>query len=147
LKEEPKDANIAVPANVKDHEDPMRSMLAESRGKPYRSYPTLSEARANNALVVLQGDDGGQIYLTCPAIKVKCSEIELKLLLRFLDDMAWRDPSMAAIYFEDVPQNSGVPGGMGGGRATGDIWLHPKLAELGIEQRVRSFICGLTQVP
>jgi hypothetical protein len=147
LKEQKKKEKVELLATSEDHEDPMRSMIAESQGKPHKSYQTLSEAIANNALVILQGDDGGQIYLTCPAIKVKCSEIGLKLLLRFLDDLGWNDLSAAAVYFEDVPENSGIPGGMGGGRGTGDIWLHPKLADFGIEKRVRSFICGLTQAP
>ena len=120
-------------------------MIAESQGRTYRSYTSLAEASANNGVVILQGDDGGQIYLTCRAAKVKCSEIGLKKLLGFLDALSWKDASAAMIYFEDVPMNSGVSGGMGGGIAIDDVWLHPKLRELGIEDKVRSFIFGLTQ--
>lgn len=123
----------------------MRSMMAESQGQTYRSYVSLAEAVANRGVVVLQGDYGGQIYLTCPAAKVQCSEPGLKQLLAYLDAKAWQDSPGAAIYFEDFPANSLVPGGMGGGLVTDDVWLHPELKKLAIEDHVRSFVVGAIQ--
>jgi hypothetical protein len=118
-------------------------MFAEGLGEAYRSYRDLAEAVANNAHVILQGDDGGQIYFTCPAAKIKCSEEGLKKLLAYLDAHAWKDASGTGLYFEDRPKNCGVPGGMGGGLAIDDVWLHPKLQEPGLEAKVRSFVFGL----
>jgi hypothetical protein len=109
------DNKIFVPEHIEDHVDPMRSMFAESRGETYRSYVTLAEAVANGAHVILPGDDGGQIYFTCPAAKIKCSEASLKTLLDYLDTLSWNDASAARVFFEDRREDSGVPGGMGGG--------------------------------
>ena len=142
MKREPSN-KLFVPQHTEDHVDPMRSMYAEGRGETYSSYPDLASAVANNAHVILQGDYGGQIYFTCPAAKIKCSEEDLKKLLAYLDAHAWKDASGTGIYFEDRPKNSGVPGGMGGGLASDDVWLHPKLQELGLEAKVRSFAFGL----
>jgi hypothetical protein len=118
-------------------------MIAESRSEAYRSYRTLAEAVANDALVILQGDYGGQIYFTCPAAKIKVSESDLKRLLSYLDAKSWQDAEGASICFEDHSRNAVVPGGMGGGLATDDVWLHPKLQKLGLEKTVRAFVSGL----
>lgn len=134
------DSKLFVPQPMEDHVDPLRSMIAEGRGDVYQSYPNLAEALAHNAHVILQGDDGGQIYFTCPVAKIKCSEDGLKKLLHFLDAHAWKDASGTGMYFEDRPKDSGVCGGMGGGLAIDDVWLHPDLREL--EAKVRSFVSG-----
>ena len=118
-------------------------MSAASRGETYHSYEGLAEAVAHCAHVVLQGDYGGQIYFTCPATKIKCSEPSLKRLLDYLDAQSWKDPEGAGMYFEDRPKDSGVLGGMGGGVALDDIWLHPELQKLGLEAKVRAFVAGL----
>jgi len=119
-------------------------MVGESRGEAYHSYPNLAEALAQGGHVILQGDYGGQIYFSCPATKIKCRESGLKKLLDYLDAPAWKDPAGAGIYFEDRAMNSGVAGGMGGGLAIDDVWLHPELQKLGLEAKVRSFVSGLT---
>jgi hypothetical protein len=123
----------------------MRSMVAQSRSTVYRSYANLSQAIENAAWVILQGDDGGQIYLTCPAAKVKCSEANLRKLLEYLDAASWRDIEMASILFEDCSGTVTVAGGMGGGAVTDDVWLHPDLRTPEAEAKVRSFVFGLTQ--
>jgi hypothetical protein len=42
-------------------------MVADSRAEPYRAFRSLSEAQAvPDGLVVMEGDYGGQIYLTWP---------------------------------------------------------------------------------
>jgi hypothetical protein len=63
-------------------------------GQPYRAYPTLAAARADpDAAVVLEGDYGGQIYLTCPVGLVACDEHALLDLLEDLDQLGCRIPA------------------------------------------------------
>lgn len=89
---------------------------------------SLAEARAvPDAAVVLQGDDGGQVYLTCPVALVRSDEAGLRWLLRLIDARNWNDPTMATIYFRVLPVGSAVGGGMGGGRVIAGAWLHPEL--------------------
>jgi len=40
-------------------------------------------------MVIFEGDYGGQIYATCPASLVRCSEETLQGLLRDLDTVGW----------------------------------------------------------
>ena len=83
--------------------DGLRLMIAESQGQSYKSFPTLSHAIANKAIVILQGDDAGQIYLTCPAEKVKCTESDLQRLFEYLDAKAWKDLNSAGVFYELYP--------------------------------------------
>jgi hypothetical protein len=132
---------IFIPDKLEDHVDPLRSMIAASHSQRYRAFRSLPEAAANGGVVILQGDDGGQIYLTCPATKIKCSEADLRSLLEYLDSKAWKDASSASVRFEMCPSLK-VAGGMGGGLVTDDVWLHPELRPKGLEESVRSFIYG-----
>jgi hypothetical protein len=55
-----------------DHESALRRMLA---GSSYQAFPSLAEAKATpEAAVVMEGDEGGSIYFTCPARLVECDE-------------------------------------------------------------------------
>jgi hypothetical protein len=105
-------------------------MVADATGRPYQAFRTLAEAQADpDGVVVFEGDDGGQVYLVCPARAVHCSEEALRFLLKEIDSRQWNDPSAARIYFERLPVGSPVPGGMGGGRVTDGLWLHPRLRD------------------
>src|SRR5438552_11511903 len=98
------------------HESGVRRMVADARGPPYQALRSLGEAQAAlDGVVVMEGDYGGQIYLTCPARLVKCDPGTLEQLLADLDGMAWRDSDGARVFFERQPIGSGVAGGMGGG--------------------------------
>ena len=54
----------------------------------------------------------------------------------------WADPGMAHIWYEKHTAGSRLAGGMGGGILTDYVWIHPKLAELGITEKVNAFIRG-----
>lgn len=125
------------------HESGVRRMVADAQGQPYSALRSLGEAQAApDGVVVLEGDYGGQIYLTCPARLVKCDLDTLEQLLADLDGMAWRDSDGARVFFEHQPIGAGVTGGMGGGRVTDGVWLHPNLLALRIEHGVREVIEG-----
>ncbi|APR86875.1 hypothetical protein A7982_12224 [Minicystis rosea] len=98
---------------------------------PYEPLGSLAEAReTKDGMVILEGDYGGQIYLVAPAAGVDCSEGELSLLLRDLDEIAWPGcpPGSSSVRFERLAAGETVPGGMGGGRVEDDVWIHPELA-------------------
>ena len=122
--------------------DNVRSMMADGAGKPYLSFSSLAEAVAKGGVVILEGDEGGQIYLTCPAALVKCGEDGLHRVLMYLDERAWDDRSSAHIYYEKLDEGGGVAGGMGGGLVTEDVWIHPNLMNKGLMPAVRAFIRG-----
>lgn len=122
--------------------DNVRSMRAAAAGRPYVSFSTLAEAAGNGGVVDLEGDEGGQIYLTCSAAMVKCGEDSLRKVLMYLDERAWNDPSSAHIYYEKLDVGEGVAGGMGGGLVTEDIWIHSNLMNAGLMRAVRSFLRG-----
>ncbi len=90
----------------------------------------------------MEGDYGGQIYLTCPARLVNCDQATLEQLLRDLDRLGWKNSETSHLFFERGNPGSGVWGGMGGGLIVEGVWLHPELQKLGIEERVRDVIGG-----
>ena len=76
------------------------------------------------AYLVLEGDWGGQIYLTIPwelvGPNAKVSE-----LLRKMDEASWGCNNGDGASFSICPFDSdGVFGGMGGGQMTDSLWLH-----------------------
>ena len=118
-------------------------MLADAHGTPYAALPSLKEARrVPDAAVVMEGDDGGSIYLTCPVRLVRCDEAALRQLLRDLDAHDWDDPEGAGLFYEVAPVGSGVAGGTGGGVVTDGVWLHPELEAKGLRGRVEAVIAG-----
>jgi hypothetical protein len=97
-----------------------------------RPLGSLAAARDTpDGVVILEGDYGGQIYLVAPAALVECSEGALELLLRDLDELAWpgSEADASSVRYEELPLGAGVPGGMGGGKVTGAVWIHPDLSE------------------
>jgi hypothetical protein len=126
---------------IPDGVSPLRFMIAEAYGKPYRNFKNLVEARkGRNATLVMEGDYGGQIYLTCPVEKIKCGEKELKQLLEDIDAIEWGNPDGAGMYFEEIEKGSGVAGGMGGGIALEGLWVHERLKS--IENKIEAVISG-----
>lgn len=131
--------------NLPEHHSAVRSMTAKSVGKEYRAVKSLEEAQAEQDFaVIFEGDFGGQIYLTCPALEIKCNENTLHQLLLDIDDLNWEHPAAAGLYFEYLPVGSGVAGGMGGGRVTANLWIHPELHELGLANLIADVIVGRT---
>lgn len=73
--------------------------------------------------LVLEGDWGGQIYLTVPWHRVG-PESRIRVLLKRMNALAWSsnegDGASAYLTTGDI----GVSGGMGGGRLGEKLWLH-----------------------
>jgi FMN phosphatase YigB (HAD superfamily) len=126
-----------------DH-DFARRMFNAAHEKTHTVLQTLQEARAHpEAAVILQGDDGGQIYVTCPVSRVRCAEPELQELLTRIDRAMWDDRAMASLHFEVAPVQSAIAGGMGGGVVTDGVWVHRRIDEIGLADVVRDVVYGL----
>jgi hypothetical protein len=132
-----------VASHIPEHERPVARLVADSHGESYAAFRSLAEAKeADFAAVVMQGDEGGSIYLTCPAHIVECDEQTLRRLLLDLDARDWKEPESAGLFYEHVPVGSGIPGGAGGGVVTDGIWLHPNLEALGVRKAVEAVLRG-----
>lgn len=112
------------------HESPIRRVIAEKNNEEYRSVKSLEEARKNNALLIMEGDYGGQIYLSCPVKLIKCDGKTIQSLLMKLDKLAWNDPDGAKVYYEIMRTDSIISGGMDGGVAKKGLWIHPQFSKL-----------------
>lgn len=111
--------------NIQDHESPVRKMVSTAQDASYEAIETLEKAKSvKNSYLIMDGDDGGQIYLVCPISLVRCSEQILKGLLKELDEKAWNDISMASLFYEIHEPGRVVSGGMGGGIAENNLWVH-----------------------
>lgn len=118
-------------------------MVATAHGEPYEAVSSLDEARnTDGVVVVLQGDDGGSIYLTCPARLVACDEAALKQLLLDLDHDYWNDPESVGLYYERASIGSRIAGGTGGGLVNDAMWLHPKLLDKHLYERAEAVLLG-----
>jgi hypothetical protein len=131
-------------APLPEHESPLRRMMADAAGRPYIAFRNLSEAHADpDGVVILEGDDGGQIYVVFPASAVRAPEPALNQLLIDLDSIAWPgQPDMARITFEHRPVGAGISGGMGGGVVEPKGWIHQEFVRLGLEEEIRGVIDG-----
>jgi hypothetical protein len=123
MSDEPKDENTPqLPEGV----SPVRYIMADVTGIEYRRCSTLDEAKqVADAALVMEGDYGGQIYLTCPIRYIRCGERELVQLFEDIDALGWHDLHGAGMFYEILAIGSGVAGGMGGGVVTDGLWLHP----------------------
>ncbi|WP_289355064.1 hypothetical protein [Paenibacillus sp. S-12] len=67
--------------------------------------------------VIMEGDWGGQIYLSYPMKYINCSEEILHNLLDDLDSIAWdcNEGEGKGLYYEIRRPGDGIGGGMGGG--------------------------------
>lgn len=128
-----------------DHSSPMRELVNQAHGVEYRALRDLEEARRTpDAVLLFEGDDGGQVYLTCPAGLVSASEEELAGLLEAIDLAAWpgNDADSRRVCYEVVPPGQAIAGGMGGGQTLDGVWLHPRLEESGWRLRVEGVLFG-----
>ena len=94
--------------------------------------------------LVLEGDWGGQIYLTVPW-KLLGADPKVLPLLKSLDREAWscnRGEGRQAYLLsprERGQKTRDVTGGMGGGRLTDGLWLHREF-EYGWHQTARKML-------
>ena len=111
------------------HESPLRRLIADSAATGYEAFASLDAARrSQDAFVILEGDDGGQIYVVAPVERVACSEATLHSLLGDIDAREWNAPDVARLVFERYRAGDGIPGGMGGAVADPNVWTHPELS-------------------
>jgi hypothetical protein len=126
-----------------EHESAVRRLAADAHGEAYGAHLSLEDAkRTDSGAVVMEGDWGGSIYLTCPARLVHCDEAALQQLLRDLDDHYWNEPEGAGLYYELAPAGSRIAGGTGGGVVTSGVWLHPVLEAKELRPQVEQVIAG-----
>jgi len=140
------DRKIHKPESLPDHERPLGRFRAEGHDVVFRPLASLAEARAaEDGVVILQGDDGGQVYVVCSAAQVQCSESALEQLLVDLDELAWpgNDPSMRRIYFEQLACGSGIAGGMGGGEVGEQPWIHRAFIDRGLGSVITDVLGGI----
>src|SRR5688572_23587284 len=124
-------SDLFHPEPTPEHESPLRRMMSDATGQPYAALGSLAEAKqVPDGVVILEGDDGGQIYVVVRAADVHCNEDTLRHLLRDLDAREWNDPSMAHVIYERRPVGDTVPGGMGGGAVAAGLWVHQRLSHL-----------------
>ena len=119
--------------------------MAQAGTASYKPLRSLEEAKTDpDGIAVFEGDDGGQIYLVCPAGYINCSDIALQQLLVDLDEIEWlgNDPTMRRIYYESKCKGQPVPGGMGGAQATGGLWIHPSLVQKGLANSIEAVLKG-----
>jgi len=112
---------------------------------PWLKLQSVTRAKAfPDAVLVLEGDDGGQIYVTCPFSKVSCDLDALEQLLADIDALFWREPRAARLYCFRCRPGSGesAPGGMGGGAVTDDLWVHESLDDIGLDKPIREVLEG-----
>jgi len=128
-----------------EHESGVRRMVSDARDVPYQPLRSLDEARSlSKGVVILEGDDGGQIYVVCPSSLVRCSAETLNDLLRDLDTIAWphNDPDAARVFYERLSIGAPVCGGMGGAVVTNDVWIHGDFVNLKLDRAIREVISG-----
>ncbi len=136
-------SGLFVPKRTPASDDSMRAMVAEAFGNTHQPLSTLDSARAvKDGVMILQGDDGGTIYAVCPAARVRCDTDDLSRLLLDLDAVIWRQPDAVGLFYERYPVGAVVPGGMGGGLVTPDVWTHRVLAEKDLTTAIKSVISG-----
>jgi hypothetical protein len=140
--------DLWLPDHVEPHESDVRKLVAETHGESYRALASLDEARQHeDAYVVFEGDDGGQIYAVFPVAVVQCEEATLQRLLADLDSIAWprNDPGSARVFYERHPTSHGITGGKGGGIAKAGGWVHHEFEELRVADQVRDVVSGMRE--
>jgi hypothetical protein len=137
---------MVMPQKKKGHVDVLPKSPRHSRVEySYEVIKTLEEARElPDVYAILEGDYGGQTYVTVPAKLVRCDEHALRYLLRDLDELEWNHTDGQRLSYQKQQVGDHFGGGMGGAEATGDVWVHKELRELGVEDRIRRVILGET---
>lgn len=126
---------------IREHERAVDHAL----GVPVTYHHTLEEARAADGWVILDGDWGGQVYLTSPASLVRIDHNGLKTLLHEIDLESWggQEEASLSINFRVGAHGDVVGGGMGGGRLDrASPWIHPELVQLGLSDAINAVLAG-----
>ncbi|GEM_PF-1415379 len=123
----------------------LREVLASTGKAPFHRIDDFAAAKVDpKSYAVMEGDYGGQVYLTVPMSEVACTEEQLMELLGQLDKISWDDIEGATLYYEKLSPGQPVPGGMGGGMAESRLWLHSSLKHL--RSDIESYLTGETSL-
>jgi hypothetical protein len=118
---------------IPEYESPIRSITSKAHGTSYRPIRGFEEAKKyNDSYMIMEGDWGGQIYLSIPVKKINCDQVTLIKLLNEIDRTEWRCNcgKGSGIYFERKNIGEELVGGEGGGIATNGLWVHENLNEI-----------------
>lgn len=133
-------------SEIPEGRSPLRHILDEVHSMGTQFVSSVEEAKnSNDAVMIFEGDDGGQIYLTCPLKLVKCDENELRVLLKDLDAIAWGPDNYEdsiGIFYEIRKTGEVVAGGMGGGLVTDSLWIHKEFDDLNLMNEINDVIFG-----
>ena len=79
--------------------------------------------------LVMEGDWGGQVYLSVPMATVGATLADIDMLLTEIDHACWscNEGEGSSWYMVDGQPGEGVMGGMGGGILLNQLWLHEEL--------------------
>jgi hypothetical protein len=127
------------------HESLHRKLLAAAYGERYEAFRCLDEARrADDAVVILDGDGASQSYAVCPARDVACPPDVLSRLLLDLDQIAWcgRNPAAARVYYERHRVGDVIYGGTGGARVVAEPWVHTQFERIGLRTAICDVLAG-----
>jgi len=120
-----------------------RYMYHLTEGTDFKPLTSFEEAKkCDDAYLIMEGDYGGQIYLSVPLNQVGCKYQVLEKLLLEVDSREWscNKGEGSGIYFERMEPGTGIPGGMGGGIALDGLWVHEDLE--GLKERINRILNG-----
>ena len=95
-----------------------------------------------DAYIIMEGDYGGQCFLTAPMRIIKCEEKDLRQLLFDLDSIYWDHIQGTVLTFAEHKPGDFIDSGENGGRIQEDLWVHNDLIEMGLEDSVRRVLSG-----
>lgn len=130
---------------IENYKSGLRSLFNKANGIDFNAINGFELAKTiENACVIFEGDWGGQIYLTCPMKYIHCTESVLLALLESIDRIEWgcNKGDGRGVFFEIIPAGQGVAGGMGGGAVIDGLWLHQRLSDAGMAEKIASVIAG-----
>ena len=132
--------------HVLQPDDSLPRFSASGDDPHYEAVQSLEEAqRRQGFALIMEGDYGGQIYLTCPVSLLCCDQKALQQLLEDIDSMQWKEPLGRGLFFEKIPIGASVGGGMGGASICSDLWIHEELYAIGMEEAIKAVVSGVRQ--
>lgn len=112
----------------------------------YEAVQSLEEAQRQQGFsLIMEGDYGGQIYLTCPVGLLGCDHQTLVQLLEDIDLIQRKEPLGRGLFFEKMPVGAYIQGGMGGAPVCSDLWIHEEIYAIGMEEAIRLVISGVAE--
>jgi len=127
------------PKTIPAHEQPVQSIMHDALGtrSSYKPLKTLEDARnAEHGALVIEGDWGGTIYLSCPVKFIHATQEEIEALAEWMERQFWDcnfDVSDGegghGVYYVDAKPGTHILGGMGGGVHLEGLWVHDDIAD------------------